>query len=181
MKFLGHQFYIQPMNMVHIEGAILYLIWLALMLILRGRARRITACFGVVLSLVLVISFTIIGRKGFTDIKIGLIPIIFRITPKTNPEIFRSMFMNVLLFLPFGFSLPFAMEALPMKIKRPVLTTIAAGFALSLIVEIIQLVYKLGEFEVDDLIMNTLGAVIGATVFPLVGFISSKFLKHRKI
>ena len=40
-----------------------------------------------------------------------------------------------------------------------------SGFGLSLCVEVIQLMTKLGCFDVDDLVMNTLGAAAGYVVF----------------
>ncbi|MGI8386841.1 VanZ family protein [Robertmurraya sp. P23] len=42
---------------------------------------------------------------------------------------------------------------------------IIATFCLSLTYEIVQLVFELGSFDVDDLILNTLGGVIG--YFPI--------------
>ena len=40
-----------------------------------------------------------------------------------------------------------------------------SGFLLSLTVEVIQLISKVGCFDVDDLILNTLGAVLGYVFF----------------
>ena len=59
---------------------------------------------------------------------------------------------NVLLFIPLGFALKFG----GMKdVKK-------AGFLASLLIEVLQFTFALGTFECDDLIHNTLGAVIGA-------------------
>ena len=39
------------------------------------------------------------------------------------------------------------------------------GFAFSLVVETIQLVTKVGCFDVDDILLNTIGGVLGYIVF----------------
>ena len=40
-------------------------------------------------------------------------------------------------------------------------------FGLSLAIELIQLVSKVGSFDVDDLMLNTLGGVLGYLTFVL--------------
>ena len=49
------------------------------------------------------------------------------------------------------------------------------GFSLSLFVECAQLVWKVGCFDVDDLILNTLGAMIGCGAF----LICNKFRRWK--
>lgn len=68
---------------------------------------------------------------------------------------------NALLFLPFGLLLP--------AIRRDMgcVKTVAAGFALSLFVEGMQLI--VGRiFDIDDLIMNTLGTLIGYILYFII-------------
>ena len=77
-------------------------------------------------------------------------------------EFYRSMFMNVLLFMPFGLSMPFA---LPNRFKHKALLSIFFGAILSMTVEACQYIFFLGRCETDDVIMNTLGVAIGATSF----------------
>lgn len=73
---------------------------------------------------------------------------------------------NVVGFIPFGFILPIIK-----KDTRRFLFITFSGFTLSLCVEIIQLVTKLGCFDVDDLIMNTLGAALGYLLFAVIYFV----------
>lgn len=79
-----------------------------------------------------------------------------------QPEFYRSMLMNVLLFEPLGLSLPFA---LPDKLHKKVKFSIEFGFLLSVFVEVIQYVFLLGRTEVDDVICNTFGCAIGAGAY----------------
>ena len=69
-------------------------------------------------------------------------------------------------FVPFGFILPIIHKDI-----RNFFFITFSGFALSLCVETIQLVTKLGCFDVDDLIMNTLGAALGYVFFAVIYFI----------
>ena len=93
-----------------------------------------------------------------------LIPFHFFIEAKTQPEIYRSMLMNVFLFFPLGLTLPFA---LPEKWNRKALRTIIFAFVLSFTIEFLQFHYYLGRAETDDVICNTLGAAIGTLSYTL--------------
>ena len=80
-----------------------------------------------------------------------------------NKEILRSNFMNLVLFYPAGL---LACDLLPKnwsRAKRTIFVTIL--FALvSLAIEFCQYHFALGQAEADDVIHNTLGALIGALV-----------------
>jgi hypothetical protein len=80
-----------------------------------------------------------------------------------NPA-FLQLVLNVVLFLPFG-------VFVRLITHRGVLVATVAGFAVSLLVEVTQLTgvwgvypcaYRL--FDVDDLVTNTVGALLGAVV-----------------
>ena len=106
-----------------------------------------------------------------------MIPFISFINAKTQPEFYRTMFMNVLLFLPLGLSLPFALSE---KMKHKVLISILCGLILSVLVEVLQYVFRLGRCETDDVLMNTLGVLIGVTSYLLCGLIAVCRNKYRK-
>lgn len=77
---------------------------------------------------------------------------------------------NILAFSPFGFILPIISPR-----NRKFLHVLILSFELSLLIEVLQLVYRVGCFDVDDLFMNTLGGVIGYIVFA----ISYGYMKRR--
>lgn len=66
---------------------------------------------------------------------------------------------NVVLFIPLGVALKWSGVK---DVKR-------AGFFTSLFIEVLQFTFALGTFECDDLIHNTLGAVIGAWCVGKIG------------
>ncbi|MDO5136460.1 MAG: VanZ family protein [Eubacteriales bacterium] len=76
------------------------------------------------------------------------------------PAFLTNIFGNVIGFLPFGFILPIIAD----RMQSGFLITLT-GFCLSLGVETIQLVSRAGCFDVDDLILNTLGAALGYLCF----------------
>lgn len=82
---------------------------------------------------------------------------------------FLNLAGNVIGFLPFGFFLPI----LSKRLRNGAVVT-ALGFGLSLLVESIQLVFKVGCFDVDDLILNTLGAAIGYMLFAVCNYLRRK-------
>ena len=70
----------------------------------------------------------------------------------------REVFMNILLYIPMGYLLPFIIK--PMRYS--ILACTAVGFLCSCATEYAQLRYGLGYFQVDDIMNNTLGCLIGA-------------------
>ena len=77
-----------------------------------------------------------------------------------NPELLRSNFMNVLLFFPGGLLLG---ALLPDKWPRwtRVLTAVLCMGSMSIAIERSQYLRMLGNAEADDILHNTLGAVLG--------------------
>ena len=71
---------------------------------------------------------------------------------KGNRQFLLENIGNVVLFIPLGVALKCSGVR---DVKK-------AGFFASLLIEVLQFTFALGTFECDDLIHNTLGAVIGA-------------------
>ena len=94
MNGLSHDFYVQPMNHVYIEAIAIYLFWTVTMLFLPQKARRIVSCIAAACAVGLIFMFTIFGRGG-KSVAVSLIPFISFIEAKTQPELYRSMFMKV--------------------------------------------------------------------------------------
>lgn len=69
---------------------------------------------------------------------------------------------NVVLFIPLG-------VALSVVNKWDVKRVAGVGLLTSLLIEVLQFTFALGTFECDDLIHNTLGAVIGAWCVGKIG------------
>lgn len=67
---------------------------------------------------------------------------------------------NVIGFLPFGFFLPIIGKSL-----RNIFKVTLLGALLSLTVELMQLIFKVGCCDIDDLLLNTVGTFLGYVMF----------------
>ena len=85
---------------------------------------------------------------------------------------FYNLAGNILGFVPAGFFIPILW-----KNRRGFLFTVCITFQMSLLVEILQLIFRVGSFDVDDLLLNTLGGMLGYCLLTLMG----KWRKHEKI
>lgn len=121
-----------------------------------------------------VLYLTVFSRKvGIYDVV--LVPFSALSEAKKEPERYRSMLMNVFLFFPLGMACANAFYD-KMKMRRRVILVVAIGFALSTAVEYIQYRFSLGMAETDDVICNTLGALVGSLSVILADFLG----KHKR-
>lgn len=81
-----------------------------------------------------------------------------------------NLFGNVAAFVPFGMILPVIHHRF-----RSFLYMILMTFEFSLVIEVIQLVSKVGSFDVDDLLLNTIGGMLGYLLFEVL----NKIRRHR--
>lgn len=73
---------------------------------------------------------------------------------------------NVVAFVPFGIFLPIFSTRSKMLWRATYYS-----FELSLFVELLQLITKVGSFDVDDLLLNTLGGMIGFLIYQLAAHV----------
>ena len=75
------------------------------------------------------------------------------------------MLANVAVFIPFGFFLSEFLSTTKRFAPKCLIGRVAlAAFGLSLCVESFQLIFRLGVFEITDLVLNTLGGFVGALI-----------------
>ncbi|MBQ9898512.1 MAG: VanZ family protein [Ruminococcus sp.] len=73
---------------------------------------------------------------------------------------FKQIFLNVLLFVPFGSLLPCVN-----RLFRNPLIAVTAGCIFSGFIEIMQYITGRGLTEVDDVITNTIGTAVGVAIY----------------
>ncbi len=137
---------------------------------------RIFNFLTLIVSIYIILSFTVLMRDSYVD-KLVIRPFYSFSVAKIQPEIYRSMLMNVALFVPFGASLSVLWNERIPALWRIVLTSLL-GCVLSFAIESIQYVYKLGEAWTDDVICNVLGAFLGSlsiVIWKLYYLINNKF------
>lgn len=87
------------------------------------------------------------------DFGVNLIPLIDIIN--SPPEYIKNTILNIILFVPMGFLVPAIW-----KNYRSIKTMFFMGLALSVIIEILQ-IFTFRLTDIDDLITNTAGTIIG--------------------
>lgn len=104
----------------------------------------------------IVVCITLLSRESGSRDSLDLIPFsTFSKDPWSNIYPIE----NVILFIPFGLILPFLY-----KVFRNIALTIITGFTFSVSIEIIQYLTKRGFFQIDDIITNVIGTLIGYSV-----------------
>ncbi|MBQ9181932.1 MAG: VanZ family protein [Bacilli bacterium] len=125
------------------------------------------------------------GVNGFGIVKNGvhktnLIP--FRVLFETYREVFINGYIeyflinflgNIILFIPFGFVIPLLWNVSNRKV-------IVIGACISFFIEISQLLLARGT-DVDDLILNTSGVILGLLLYKLLYKKNYKIMDKFKI
>lgn len=95
--------------------------------------------------------------------RINLIPFVYLFDYETVREIMLNLLGNSLMFVPVGIVYPIVYKKLNTHVK-----VIAAGIGFSLAIELLQLLFFDRVSDVDDLILNSLGYVLGYLIYLLV-------------
>ena len=81
--------------------------------------------------------------------------------------VFSNLFGNILIFMPVGY-----FSAMAGK-RRSFFKTLFWSFCLTFCVELMQLITKVGCFDVDDLCLNTFGVILGYICY----YLSKKIIR----
>ncbi|WP_088073208.1 VanZ family protein [Litchfieldia alkalitelluris] len=108
-------------------------------------------------------------------VSVQLVPFYFVIDSLNSGYIATAYLQNIILLLPLGVYLPLLFQRL-----RNLKLTIFVAFLTSTSIETIQLIKGLTigshrTFNVDDIILNTSGAILGYFIFKIIFVILKKF------
>lgn len=92
-----------------------------------------------------------------------------------TPQAHAFVIENILLFVPFGILYPLAVSTTDRKpdLRKKIgweKFTVLLGFLISVGIETVQLITERGYCQLDDVVMNTLGALVGYVVFASLKF-----------
>lgn len=106
-----------------------------------------------------VLYLTIFMRIGSVDTSVVTTPFddLKNAIQYRDPSMIQHMVLNVLMFVPFGYLIP-AMN--PEKLRKCTFTFLG-GIVCSTVIEGTQMIFSLGQSDIDDIIANSIGAVIG--------------------
>lgn len=111
------------------------------------------------------------GFEGFVDSIVHGDPLqALRDVHILNFGTVAEVYLNVMLHVPIGYLLPYVFAWFR---TRPRLRATVACFLVSLATENIQLIAKVGYYDLNDLVTNTLGGFVGASFFVWFAFVAT--------
>lgn len=91
------------------------------------------------------------------------------VLPESNIAI-RNLGGNLALFIPLGFFAPLLRRSSGWK------SVLIIALVISAALEITQGIFQVGVFDLDDILLNVLGALLGYVIFVCVKFLTKKCL-----
>lgn len=89
-------------------------------------------------------------------------------------DVFWFNILNIVMLMPIGVLLP---EILQKNKRETLIWSTVIGFLVSCSIEILQLIFKRGLFEFDDIFHNTLGVFLSCSLY---FYIKKKFQEKQK-
>lgn len=83
-----------------------------------------------------------------------------------NDWFIKNLACNLIMFIPYGFLIP----AFWGNGHHRGLKIVISGCILSIVIEVLQYITAFGQMDIDDVILNTLGVVIGYELFQLIKY-----------
>ena len=108
-------------------------------------------------------------------LRVTLIPFLNLMEYDSKSDLLINLIGNFAMFIPSGILIPLIYRKLN-SLKKVVLT----GGAISLGIEILQLPFAVRASDVDDLILNTAGCLVGFGIYALVRLIRQSCLSCHK-
>ena len=84
--------------------------------------------------------------------------------------VFTNIAGNIICFLPFGSILPVLNRR-----NASVFRIALFSFEFSFLLECAQLISKVGSFDVDDIVLNTAGGILGFLIYALLNAVRRKY------
>lgn len=82
---------------------------------------------------------------------------------KSSLIAWRNILINIVLFVPFGFLISLTFKKINSLLQTSIFTVI-----FSFCIELLQVLSNRGIFEIDDVINNLVGSVVGYTILKLI-------------
>ncbi|UDE95043.1 VanZ family protein [Carnobacterium viridans] len=89
-------------------------------------------------------------------------------------DYYYNLYGNILWFVPMGFG-----AAYLMKRKYTFLRSLGIGIAVSFLIETMQFLFFTGVSDIDDLIFNTIGTMIGIVLFEISQWLYKKWQNKK--
>lgn len=172
----------QFMIMVFVELAVVTIV----IVIVSKRSKKeinladIAAFFCLIVYVNIIMQLTLLGRKDGSRIGVELSLFGYLGDGKFSRQMLMYAVLNVFLFIPYGFIIRWLPWFRKQKESISILLATMVCLASSLLIEMIQLLTKRGYYELEDLVCNTLGGLIGGLLFTLVYKLFEGFWKEKR-
>ena len=136
-----------------------------------------TIVLGILLSLIVSFVFvmTLFRIPSKEDVSFCLKPFeSYWISAEGNIEVMLQIIINIVMFIPIGFLLPCCFK-LYEKYRYVLLTVVKVSIS----IELFQLIFKIGSFEIDDVINNVFGTMIGLGIYVLAEIVKKYHTKEE--
>jgi len=148
----------------------------------KERAKSVIICGVMVLYIVMLLFLMLFSFNGAVRVElrgINLVP--FRSIIDFLPYLFSglgslpfvNLLGNVVMFMPLGF------YAITLRKDKRILTNLLCVFLFSLSAEIIQYVFARGISDIDDILLNCLGGLLGIFIYKVLSLLLKNEAKVR--
>ncbi|AEI44224.1 VanZ family protein [Paenibacillus mucilaginosus] len=140
----------------------------------RERAASSRSAAGILVAYTLLLLYTMflgldrpLRRMYLPDLQYNLVPLrtvgdfLFHIGEHEPLSMIINIFGNIIVFIPFGLLLP----AIFRSCRRKPAVFAVSFLAPLLVIELMQMLLRVGTFDVDDLLLNSIGAGIGYKLY----------------
>lgn len=132
----------------------------------------VKAITGLFMYIVILLFITVLSREGGRSKGIDLeLFSTWGINTRNNAYVIE----NILLFIPFG-----VLGAWVFPMARSIWCCASMGLMVSLGIECLQLITGRGFFQIDDILTNTLGTVVGYLLYQCIAHKKNKLLKEEQ-
>ena len=151
VSYMLNQFNYKPLWLVILPVFLIVCVWFLIKSVLRENVLRILCKVVFSVYMVVLLLLTVFLRDKNETTSVCVIPFfIFTLAEKGN-TVYRSVLLNVLMFIPFGLLLPDIVK----KERFRYFIIVFIAFLTSVGIETMQYVFQVGRTEIDDATYKT--------------------------
>lgn len=155
-KYLGQVGWL--LYIVALLYSIFFIFWKCFCLFKMRPQIQMEALFIFVTYIFSILCITVFRRRAGEYARIQME--VFNWIGKEGVESPKHILLNVAMFMPIGAIYPL----ITTKVDGKIFSSVSFGISFSTLIETGQLVFQLGNCDVDDILSNSLGALIGAVI-----------------
>lgn len=136
---------------------------------------RKIAWLGIVGFVVLALNETVFSRVATDDYQFSYVPFwSYEAIMNGRKDLIKEHYLNVAFFIPLGMLVWMVLK------KKQWWRALVFGCAVSMLIEVLQLVLKRGMCEFDDVMHNTLGCMVGYGLVKVLAFFRRQSIVRAK-